>query len=422
MERDIQVRCTPNRSRLPAIQEPQLFYLLVELIPAGLGESQSRLPLDICMLLDNSSSMRGDRLFQAREAARYIVNQLTPEDYFCLITFNDHATVAVPRQAVHASVAMREHISEVQASGGTEMARGMEQALEQMLRVVTFSGVRRIILLTDGQTYGDENRCVELARQAQQAGIGLTALGVGDEWNEDLMATMAAHGNSRSEYIVSAEAIITLFREEMRLLQGIVAQELSLEFHLQPQISLQSFFRVAPEVSTIEPHPARGGGLVVPLGEWMGSDAQVFLAELMLPALPSGEQRLLRLRFSYRLPRERHAREGGYDVRLPIVQGLPKAADEAPDKVRRALEKVTAFRLQESAWREARRGNIEQATRRLNAAASRLLQMGEHDLARVVEKEAEQMGRTGRTSAIGKKEIVYGTQRLGRRRDHELTD
>lgn len=414
MERDIQVRCTPSRGRLPAIQEPQLFYLLVELIPAGLGESQSRLPLDICMVLDNSSSMRGDRLFQTKEAARYIVNQLTPDDYFCLITFNDHATVVVPRQPVQANVAMREHISDVQATGGTEMARGMDLALEQMMRAIAFSGVRRIILLTDGQTYGDDNRCVELARQAQQAGIGLTALGVGGEWNEDLLATMAAHGNSRSEYIVNAEAIISLFREEMRLLQGIVAQELSLTFRLQPNVALQAFYRVVPEVAALEFHEERGRGLAVPLGEWMGSDAQVFLAELQLPALSPDEQRVLRLEFSYRLPRERRPREGGHDVRLPVVRGLDTAADDVPDEVRRALEKVTAVRLQEAAWREARRGNIEQATRRLEAAASRLLQMGEQDLARVVGKEAERMGRTGRTSAIAKKEIVYGTQRLGR--------
>jgi len=419
MERDIQVRCTPSRGQLPAIREQQLLYLLMELAPSGLDESQSRLPLDICMVLDNSSSMRGDRLFQTKEAARYIVNQLTPDDYFCLITFNDHATVAVPRQSVQANVAMREHISEVQASGGTEMARGMELALEQMLRAIAFSGVRRIILLTDGQTYGDENRCVELARQAQKEGIGLTALGVGDEWNEDLLATMAAHGNSRSEYIVNAEAIINLFREEMRLLQGIVAQEMSLAIRLSPGTCLQGLFRVVPEIAALEPHEGRGGALVVPLGEWMGSDAQGFLAELLLPAMPPGEQRLLQIEFSYRLPRERHPREVRHEVRLPAVSGLAKTADDVPEKVRRALEKVTALRLQEAAWREARRGNIEQATRRLEAAASRLLQMGEQSLARVVEQEAERMGRTGRTSAIGKKEIVYGTQRLGRHREHE---
>lgn len=414
MESDLRMRCYPSRERLPALQEKQVLYLVIELSPAGLDESQARLPLDICMLLDNSSSMRGDRLFQAKEAARYIVNQLTPEDYFSLISFNDHAKVVVPRQAVQANVAIREHVSEVEAAGGTEMARGLEAALEEMLHGTAFSGVRRIIVLTDGQTYGDESRCVELARRAQQAGIGITALGVGEEWNEDLLATVGADGNSRSEYIASAEAIIPLFREEMRLLQGIVAQEMALALQLLSNVAVEDFFRVAPEVSPLTPHESRDAGLMVPLGEWMGSDPQTFLAELLVPPLPAGEQRLLRVGLSFRLPREHFRRETTYELHLPVIPGPMGETAGPPEKVQRALEKVTAYRLQEAAWEDVGRGNIEQATRRLNAAATRLVQMGEEDLARVIEEEARRMTRTGRTSAAGKKEIVYGTQRLGR--------
>ncbi len=176
MERDIRLSCTPSRERLPVLQEQQVLYLLIELLPTGGGEGRARMPLDICLVLDCSSSMRGDRLHQAKEAARYIVGQLTPEDYFCLITFNDRAAVVVPRQPVQTPAAIREHISEIQASGGTEMGRGLEQAMEQMFRVAAFSGVRRIILLTDGQTYGDEQRCVELAHKAQEAGMEIKML------------------------------------------------------------------------------------------------------------------------------------------------------------------------------------------------------------------------------------------------------
>ncbi len=416
MERDIHMHCQPSRGQLPVLSEEQLLYLLVEIFPAAEGQSQSRLPLDICLLLDNSSSMRGERLQKAKESARYITNQLTHEDYFCLITFNDHATVVVPRQSVQASAALREHISEVQASGGTEMARGLEQTLEQMYRVVAFSGVRRIILLTDGQTYGDENRCVELARQAQEAGIGITALGVGEEWNEDLLATIAAHGNSRSEYIANAEAITSIFREEMRLLQGIVAQEMVMVLRPFEGCAVRHFFRISPDVVPLVLRASpRGGDYQVPLGEWMGAEPQVFLAELLVPPLPQGEQHLLQVLFSYRLPRDRYGRDTKYDLRPRFVSGLPKSAD-IPENLLQALQKMTAFQLQEAAWQEARRGNIDQATRRLEAAATRLMQMGEVRLARAVEQEAEQMARTGRTSAIGKKEIVYGTQRLGRRR------
>lgn len=414
MERDIQMQCVPSRSRLPALSEQQMLYLLVEVFPTAAGDSRTRLPLDICLLLDNSSSMRGDRLYQAKEAARYIVNELTTDDYFSLIAFNDHPTVTVPRQSVQTVAAIREHIGEVQPTGGTEIARAMEAAIEQMARGSTFSGVRRVILLTDGHTYGDESRCVELARQLQEQGIGITTLGIGEEWNEDLLATMAAHGNSRSAYISGPEAIIPLFREEMRLLQGIVAQEMSLSFQPAAHVTIEHFFRVAPEIAPLALRESWEHDLIVPLGEWMGAEPQAFLAEIVLPPIPAGEHRLLQITFSYRLPQERHRRQQRYELRLPCIPGLESPPD-VPDKVRRGLEKVTAYRLQEAAWQDARRGNIEQATRRLQAAATRLVQMGEEQLAQTVQEEVRRLQRTGQTSSVGKKEIHYGTRSLGRR-------
>jgi len=348
MERDIRMQCIPSREQIPAIGEEQLLYLLVELFPTSEAGGRTRLPLDLCLVLDCSSSMRGERLFAAKEAARYIVNQLTPDDYFCLITFNDRPSLAIPRQPVQASAAFREHIGEVRASGGTEMARAMEQALEQMRRAVVFAGVRRVILLTDGQTYGDEDRCVELARRAQQGGIGLTAFGLGDEWNEDLLATMAAHGNSRSEYIAGPDAIVPLFREEMRLLQGIVAQEMALTVRPVRGVTVQQFHRVAPEISSLSLRDTWERDQEVPLGEWMGDDIQAFLAEMTIPPLAPGEHRLLTILFSYRLPRERSRREVRFVLALPCLAGAA-GAPSVPEAVRLALEKVTAFRLQEMA-------------------------------------------------------------------------
>jgi len=40
--------------------------------------------------------------------------------------------------------------------------------------------------------------------------------------------------------------------------------------------------------------------------------------------------------------------------------------------------------------------------------------MGEVHLAEVIEEEARHLSSTGKSSPVGKKEIHYGTQRLGR--------
>ncbi|MBN1483169.1 MAG: VWA domain-containing protein [Chloroflexia bacterium] len=414
MQHDIQLACTPSRDSLPPLEEEQLLYLLVEILSYGDQGAQTRLPLDICLVLDNSSSMRGERLYQAKEAARHIVSQMSQQDYFCLVVFNDQAQVVVPRQQVRAPASLREHVTEIEASGGTEMARAMEQALTQMRSLGPFPGVRRLILLTDGQTYGDDNRCVELARQLQQMGAGITALGLGDDWNEDLLSTMAAHGNSRSEYISGAESVVSLFQQEMRLLQGILAQEMVLSLKGIADLEAKQFFRISPEVTSLPLREERAHEWLVPLGEWMGGEPQVFLAEMIVSPLPRGEHDLLQVELSYRLPREPARRRVHDQLTLPF---RPQQASgmQVPSKLLLALEKLMAYRMQESAWREARRGNVDQATRRLRRIATRLVNMGESSLAETIEREALHLERTGRVSAGGKKEVHYGTQRLGRR-------
>jgi hypothetical protein len=199
----------------------------------------------------------------------------------------------------------------------------------------------------------------------------------------------------------------------MRLLQGIVAQGMGLSLRPAMGLTVRNFYRIAPEIAPLPVQEGWEKEQVVPLGEWMGADPQVFLAELVLPPLSPGKLNLLHLSFTYRLPRERTRQELRYDLRLPCVAGQA-GSPLVPEKVRRALEKVMAYRLQESAWQDAGRGNIEQATRRLQAAATRLIKMGETQLAQVIEEEARRMQTTGRTSSVGKKEIRYGTQRLGR--------
>ncbi len=414
MEREVQLTCTPSRSRLPALREEMVLYLLLEIFPSSEEGEGVRLPLDICLIMDISSSMRGERIFHAREAARYLVNQLTSQDYFSLITFNDRAQLLIPRQPVRTPASAREHLSSIQASGGTEMARGLELAWQQLRQSGAFGGIRRVILITDGRTYGDDDRCVELARQIQGTGVGITTVGLGDDWNEDLLATISAHGSGRSEYLPGPEEIQPFFQEELRLLQGILAQEMSLSLRPAQQTQVKTFFRVAPEVFSIPLKEDWQRGQVILLGEWMGMEPQVFLTEMVLSPLPVGEHDLLEISLSYLVPLQRMRRTARYSLHLP-VQMYTEGSGEIPLKVRRALERITAYRLQETAWQEAHRGNVDRATRRLEAAATRLVELGEVDLARAVEQEAARLKSVGRPSAAGKKEIHYGTRRLGRR-------
>jgi Ca-activated chloride channel family protein len=79
------------------------------------------------------------------------------------------------------------------------------------------------------------------------------------------------------------------------------------------------------------------------------------------------------------------------------------------------VEKVTAFKLQTRALEEAKMGNVSGASQKLRAAATRLLEMGEEDLAQSALEEAENLEKSGQMSARGTKKLRYETRKLTQR-------
>jgi Mg-chelatase subunit ChlD len=410
----IRFEWTYSHEELPASNEPQIIYALLEAMPQGSAAvSASSLPLNLCLVIDRSSSMRGDRLIQVKEAAQRIVDQLGRHDYFALITFNDHADIVIPSQRVLDKTELKYKIGTIDAAGGTEMATGLALAAQEMQRSMMGRSISRMLLLTDGRTYGDESRCVQIVRRSQERQIGLTALGIGHEWNEDLLETMAAHENSRAHYITSAAEIARVFGEEVERMHSIFAQGVQLHIRLRPGGILRSLDRIQPfiaPVPIIEQETEYWSGK---LGDWPSNDAQMFLLELVVPPLDPGEHPLAQVVVRYDLPNT-NAQPQPIQSKLDVQVRSPQeiAHPHVNSLVKHWLERLVAYRLQARAWKEAADGDIKSATKRLEMASTRLFESGQDDLAHAIEREAIQMARSGNTSAVGRKQIKYGTRGL----------
>jgi Ca-activated chloride channel family protein len=416
----IQLRTTISRSTLAESNEPQLVYVLLELAAQGVPTTLPKLPLNLCLVVDRSSSMRGERLQQVKDAAAKIVDLLSDDDHFALVTFNDRAEVVVQSQRARNKGDLKRMIGMVEAAGGTEMATGMALALQEIQKPMLSRSVSRILLLTDGRTYGDESRCVEIARRAQGRGIGLTALGIGGEWNEDLLETMAARENSRTQYITSASEITQIFTDEVKRMSSIFAQEVSLKVEMRPNAMLRSLDRVRPFIASLQAVEERELVWGAALGDWPGTDPQAFLLEVVVPPLGVGDHPLLRLTLRYSLPGMNLMNQQGDLVLRLGVRSADSVSYEVDPTVKHWLERLVAYRLQAGAWQNIEEGNLEEATRRLQMAGTRLFDAGEVELARTVQEEATRLLRSGQASAEGRKRIKYGTRGLiGRGEEQE---
>lgn len=412
MSPGIQLQRTVSRALLGESDEPQLLYVLLEAAPEGLPAQLPKLPLNLSLVIDRSSSMRGDRLTQVKDAAGKIIDQLGSEDYFSLVVFNDRADVVVPAQRVLNRNDLKRAVGEVVAAGGTEMAQGLALAIQEIQRPILGRGVSRLLVLTDGRTYGDESRCVEIVRRAQSRGVGITALGVGSEWNEDLLETMTARENSHAQYISSAQEIASVFAAELKRMYSIFAQKVQLQVAARPGSVIRSLDRVRPFIAPIpiaEEADLRWGGS---LGDWPGSDLQAFLLEVVVPPLTVGEHPLLKLTLRYDLPGANLRDQVSEEIVRVGVRPADQVGYTVDSTVKYWLERLVAYRLQSSAWRDVEAGRIDEATRSLQMAGTRLFDAGEVALAQTVQEEATRLLRSGSASDEGRKRIKFGTRGL----------
>jgi Ca-activated chloride channel homolog len=412
MSPGIRLQRTLSRAVLGESSEPQLLYALLEAAPEGLAAQLPKLPLNLCLVIDRSSSMRGERLNQVKEAAGKIVDQLSQDDYFSLVVFNDRADVVVPAQRVANKGDLKRAIGTVEAAGGTEMANGMALALQEIQKPMLARGISRLLLLTDGRTYGDESRCVEVARRAQGRGIGLTALGIGTEWNEDLLETMTARENSRAQYIASAQEITAVFADELKRMHSIFAQQVRIQLAARPGGVVRAFDRVRPFIAPVQIAEEADLRWAGGLGDWPGSDVQAFLIEIVVPPLGVGEHPLLKITLRYDLPGANLRDQVAEEIVRVNVQPAERVAYQVDSTVKYWLERLVAYRLQSSAWQDVEAGRLDEATRRLQMAGTRLFDAGEVALAQTVQEEATRLLRSGSTSDEGRKRIKFGTRGL----------
>lgn len=411
MEDPVSLDFIPAFQVFPSMQEEQLAYALLSVRTAAFSRESARTPLNVCLVLDQSSSMRGDKLYAVKAAARHVVDQLTVADFFTLVSFNDRATTVVNCQRVTSRETIKQLIDSVEPKGGTELANGLFAGISEMRPATQFTALNYLLLLTDGQTYGDADRCVQLGQEAARHKIVIHPMGVGTDWNEDLLETVAAKSGGSSEYIESADQIVKIFIQKINQLRGTMTQTSSIRFEPVSKIRLKQIHRITPNISELVHLQTPDGAVEANLGPLGKGTEYTLLMEMIVPHHDPGAHHVGNLSITFSNPGTSGAAK---QVEMPIGLTFAESTKGVviEPEVKTVIEKITAFKLQAKAWQEIAEGDIKSGTKRLAAVSTRLLSMGQVDLAQEVQQEVRNLEQRGTASSQGKKRIKYGTRSL----------
>lgn len=404
----VTLTCTWGRAPLPVTGAPQVGYLLVEAAPAT--PPAVAVPLNFCLVLDRSGSMQGTKLESMKAAARRLIETLTPEDVVAIVIYDDQVQTLVPATPAQDKAALLAAVDTIVESGGTAMSLGMQAGQAELQKHAGPDRLGHMLLLTDGQTWGDEEVCRTIARDLGAAGVRITALGLGAEWNEQLLDDLAELTNGSSDYVAEPSQIESFFQRAVRSAQGTAATEARLLLRLVREATPRAVHRVTPTIANLGYQPIGESEVAVKLGDLIYGQASSVVIDMMLPARAAGSFRVAQA--------ELHFTPVGQSAPQVVKQDLllafsadAKALAYDP-RVMNLVEKVTAFKLQTRALSEAEAGNVAGATQKLRAAATRLLDLGELELAEKTTQQAEALEQGAGMSAQGQKELKYATRRL----------
>jgi len=397
-----------SRKTLYSKHEEQVFYALLEIGPAvALGDE--RIPLDLSVVIDRSTSMKGARIENVKEAARQIVDQLHDEDKLALVTFNDRAEVVMSGRVGSTRAQAKAKITALRSEGGTELLQGIRFGLAEIGAYPGQDVVNHLILLTDGRTYGDDRACLAAADRAGKRGIGISTMGIGEDWNDDLLDEIASRSGGTSAYIASPSQVRTLLEKRIRSLGSVFATGLNLTVRSAAGVRVESAFQTSPSLERL--HLSDG---MTRLGALEIDAPRKVLLEIVVERRSPGEHRLLQVELTADVPgldlkSERLKR----DIWCTFTEEEVSPREvKVPPAILNALSRTTLYRMQEQAWSALEEGQVDRATSQLEMVATRLLDLGEERLARAALLEAEHITKRGNPTAEGRKRIKYGTRSL----------
>lgn len=403
------LRVTPSKRILTALDEPQVIYMLVEIAPMPQSQKprSHTTPLNLALVLDRSTSMKGVRLDKVKIAAQQIIEQLSPDDILSVVSFSDRADVIIPASPVREKTEKQAIVSMMRADGGTEIFQGLSAGFEQCRRFVGARKVNHLILLTDGRTFGDEDQCLELAERAAKQGIAISAMGIGEEWNDNFLDTLASITGGTSAYVNAPSAVIRFLNERVRSLGNAYAERIHLSVAPDADVVLESAFKLQPNPQPMDLYPQP-----IPIGALEYSRPVSVILQLQMPSSTrTGFRTVARIDVTGDvLSADRQGYKVFSDISVEIAHD--PEPEEPPLTIIDALGKLSLYRMQQKAEHALQDGKVVEATRRLENLATRLLAAGQDELAQMAMSEARRVSNTNMLSEQGRKTLKFGTRML----------
>jgi len=214
--------------------QKQTSYLRVAMTGLNLPDSGRRTPINVAIVLDRSGSMHGEKIEKAKEAAIMAVSRLRPDDIFSLVAYDSTVNVIIPATKLQDRELICDAIRRIQVGSNTALFAGVSKGAMEVRKFLDRRYVNRIILLSDGlanEGPSSPGDLAELGTSLGREGIAVSTIGLGLDYNEDLMTALAQKSDGNHIFAENALDLDKAFTNEFGDVLSVVAQGVKAVIH-----------------------------------------------------------------------------------------------------------------------------------------------------------------------------------------------
>lgn len=386
----------------------QLAYALVEMKSVGIENAETINAPNICFVIDRSTSMKGQRINLVQTGIKKFLQEISKETSVSLVAFSDQAEIILAPTNIKDIGSIIQKIDKIETSGGTELYQGLEAGINFLWHSRGEAWGRHLLIFTDGRTYGDEEKSLELAKKAASRGIKISALGIGHEWNDIFLEALTNATGGQSHFINGSEDLATFFQVFHSEIANEISHGMTLDFVHDRKVIIESVHMVHPCIANL---PVESP---IVLGNLYQNKQNSYLISFRVtePVSIGDQVVLLDGLLKLKLKKGMETIAVNERLRVSVLARRTEEKEDPPVEILKALSLITMYQMQERARNHVQYGEYSAAVKQLGQIATRFFAQGHDEMAQVILQEAEKIKKSNSYSKDGDKRIKYGTRSL----------
>jgi Ca-activated chloride channel homolog len=257
-----------------------LIHFIIKIKTAPLKEKIDRKPLNVAIVIDRSGSMAGQKIEYTRKAASHLIERLQEDDRISLVAYDNEVKILSLPVSGSKKDTLKNALRKAQPRGMTNLSAGWLSGLSMVQRGLSKDTIHRVMLMTDGlanQGITDHPGLVAIGQAHLAQGIRTTTLGFGNDFNEDLLTTVADESGGNFYFIDSPEKAPQVFLEELGELASVIGQNLEVVIRCEAGVTIADNLSKFPGTSTDSEQVWR-------VGDLYANDTRLLIFSLKVPA------------------------------------------------------------------------------------------------------------------------------------------